>query len=45
MSNSTDWLISRLESAVGRINKLEDELMTLVKITGTKCKGQRKSYG
>lgn len=43
MNNSIDWLIRRLEAAVGRINKLEDELMTLVEITQTKRKGERKS--
>lgn len=44
MNNSIDWLIRRLEAAVGRINILEDELMTLVEITQTKHKGERKSY-
>lgn len=43
MNSSIDWLIRRLEAAVGRINKLEDELMTLVEITQTKRKGERKS--
>lgn len=42
MGNSIDWLISRIETVEGRINKLENKLINLVEIIQTKHKGERR---
>lgn len=43
MGNSIDKLISRIKTAGGRSNKLENELIKLVEITKTKLKRGKKT--
>ena len=42
MGNSIDWLISRIETVEGRINKLENKLIKLIEIIQTKHKGEKR---